>query len=171
MGASGLGALAAGLCLAARKTVRGLGKWIAISSGFFGVSLIAFAASHILWLSLTLVFFAGFAMMLEMASSNTILQTIVDDNKRGRIMSFYTMAFMGMAPFGSLFAGVMANRIGPSGTLVIGGVVCIVGAIVFSRELPRLREMIRPIYLQKGIIPESISGVQAAADLSLPPED
>jgi len=171
MGASGFGALSAGLYLAARESVRGLVRWIPISAALFGVSLIAFALSRYLWLSLLLVFVVGFGMMMQMASSNTILQTIADDNKRGRVMSFYTMSFTGMVPFGSLFAGFFAHRIGAGNTLIIGGAICLVSGLIFSRELPRLRETIRPIYIRKGIIEATLQGVQAAASLSLPPED
>jgi MFS family permease len=96
---------------------------------------------------------AGFSMMVQMASSNTILQTVVDDDKRGRVMSFYTMAFMGTMPFGSLFAGTLATKIGAPATLLIGGVCCVIGALLFSGKLPVLREKIRLVYLKKGIIP------------------
>ncbi|OGW72386.1 MAG: MFS transporter [Omnitrophica bacterium GWA2_52_12] len=166
MGAAGLGALAAGLSLAARKHVRGLVRWMPLSTAILGVSLIVFAFSHSLWLSLPLTVVAGYGMMMEMAVSNTILQTIVDDNKRGRVMSFYTMSFVGMAPLGSLWAGFLAQKIGADHTLMIGGTACLTGALFFSLEIPRLRELIRPIYIRKGIIQKTLSGVQAAAALS-----
>jgi MFS family permease len=103
---------------------------------------------------MVLLFVTGFGMIMQMTSSNTILQTIVDDDKRGRVMSFYTMAFMGTAPFGNLFAGVMASKIGASNTLIIGGVSCVLGAVFFARKLPELKKRIRPIYVRLGIIPE-----------------
>jgi MFS family permease len=104
--------------------------------------------------SLALLFFSGFGIMVQMAASNTILQTIVDDDKRGRIMSFYTMAFMGMAPFGSLFSGMLASRIGVSNTLIISGSCCILAAIMFAFNLPSLRKTVRPIYVKMGIVSE-----------------
>jgi MFS family permease len=117
MGASGVGALVGAVTLAARKTVLGLGRLIPITAGAFGASLIAFALSRHLWLSLLLLVVTGFGFMQQMASSNTILQTIVEDEKRGRVMSFYSMAFQGVAPFGSLIAGAVAMRLGAPATL------------------------------------------------------
>jgi MFS family permease len=153
MGAVGLGALAGALYLASRKTVIGLARLIVISSAVFGLSLAAFAFSHTLWLSLLLMLFTGFGELVPMAASNTLLQTIVDDDKRGRVMSLYMTAFVGMAPVGSLVAGALADRIGSPWTVFIGGVTCILGAIMFARNLPVMRKAIRPIYAQKGIIP------------------
>jgi len=103
---------------------------------------------------------------MQMTSSNTILQTIVDDDKRGRVMSFYTMAFMGTAPFGSLLAGYLASHIGAPNTLLIGGVSCILGAILFSRKLPEIKRTIRPVYIRLGIISEVTKGVQTATELT-----
>ena len=104
----------------------------------------------------------GFGMMQQMAASNTVLQTIVDDDKRGRVMSFYSMAFQGMAPFGSLFAGILAARIGAPFTLAIGGACCIVGGAWFLNKLPQIRKLVRPIYGRLGILPEIAQGLQAA---------
>jgi len=98
----------------------------------------------------------GFGMMVQMASSNTILQTLVEEDKRGRVMSFYTMAFMGMVPFGSLLAGSLADMIGAPKTVMIGGIACIIGSIMFAKKLPLLRSMVRPIYIKKGILPETL---------------
>jgi MFS family permease len=154
MAATGMGALAGAVYLASRTTVLGLGTVIVIASSLFGAGLLAFSSSHILWLSLLILTLTGFGMMVQMASSNTILQTIVDDDKRGRVMSFYTMAFMGVAPFGSLMAGILAQAIGAPNTLKIAGVACIVGSYLFARKLPLLRGMVRPIYVSKGIILE-----------------
>jgi MFS family permease len=153
-GASGVGALIAALLLAMRKTVAGLGIWIASSAAIFGAALVAFAFSRSLMLSLLILPFAGFGMMEEMAATNTILQTIVEDDKRGRVMAYYAMAFQGIAPFGSLLAGVLADRIGPSDTLAIGGAVCIAAAIWFGLRLASLRVLVRPIYVRLGILPE-----------------
>jgi MFS family permease len=154
MAASGVGALAAALFLASRRTVLGLGIWIGFSAALFGAAVAAFALSRTLWLSLAILPFAGFGMMQEMAASNTILQTIVDDDKRGRVMAYYAMAFQGVAPFGSLLAGWSTELIGPTETLVIGGALCVVFGLWFRYELPRLREVVRPIYIRLGILPE-----------------
>lgn len=160
MGASGLGALGGALYLASRTTVVGLGKLITLSTVLFGGSLIAFGMSRSLWMSLVLMLGVGFGMLVQMAASNTIMQTIVEDDKRGRVMSLYAMAFMGMVPFGSLLAGSLANRVGAPQTLLMGGVGCLVGAGLFARQLPRLRKIIRPIYISKGILPEVATGLR-----------
>jgi MFS family permease len=131
--AAGLGALGGALFLASRKTALGLGAITAASAFTFGAGLILFGLSHNFWFSLPMMFLAGLGMMVQMASSNTILQTIVEEDKRGRIMSLYAMAYTGMAPFGSLFGGVLADHIGASVTLAWGGAVCCVGALVFVR--------------------------------------
>jgi MFS family permease len=171
MAASGVGALIGAATLAARKSVVGLGRLIPITAAVFGTGLIAFATSRWLWLSLALLVVTGFGMMQEMASSNTILQTIVSDEKRGRVMSFYSMAFQGVAPFGSLLAGAVAGKIGAPRTLDIGGVLCVAGAAWFALQLPSLRANVRPIYRQLGIIPEVATGIQAASALQTPPEE
>jgi MFS family permease len=171
MGISGIGALIGAFSLAIRKTVLGLGKIIPIAAGSFGVTLIAFANSRNLWLSMALMLPVGFGMMTQMASSNTILQTIVEDDKRGRVMSYYTMAVMGMAPFGSLMAGLIAARIGAPATLTITGLCCVCGALMFTVKLPEIRRLVRPIYVGLGIIPEIATGLQDASALQTPPED
>jgi len=159
MASSGCGALFGAIYLASRKSVVGLGKVIAKTSALFGFGVIAFASSKILLVSVVLLFCSGFGMMVEMASSNTILQTIVDEDKRGRIMSFYTMAFMGTAPLGSLLAGMLANQFGAVLTLTCGGLVCLVGSLIFIRQLPLFRQNIRPIYFKKGILPVIINEI------------
>lgn len=152
MGASGMGALLGALFLASRKNVLGLDKVIPLAAVTFGAGLIAFSFSRFFLLSMGLMIFVGLGMMLQMASTNTILQTIVDDDKRGRVMSFYTMAFMGTAPFGSFIAGSLASKIGAPNTLLVGGVACILGTLVFVRYLPNLRRAVKPIYERLGII-------------------
>ena len=154
MAAIGVGAIIGAIFLASRRSVLGLGRIIAIASSIFGIGLISFSLSHALWLSLSLLLLTGFGMMVHMASSNTILQTMVDDDKRGRVMSLYVMAFMGMAPFGSLVGGSLAGRIGAPSTLIIGGASCILGSFMFFRKLQSIREMVRPIYIKKGILSE-----------------
>jgi MFS family permease len=163
---SGVGALAGALYLAARKSVVGLGRVIALTSGLFGFGIIAFSLSRVLWISLAILLLSGFGMMVQMASSNTVLQTIVEEDKRGRVMSFYTMSFMGMSPFGSLLAGSLASKIGAPNTLLLGGLCCVAGALIFTTKLRSIREKIHPIYARKGIIPEVAEGIQSAAGLS-----
>jgi MFS family permease len=153
MGAMGLGALVSALSLAARRNVRGLVRMIPIAAAVFGAGLIGFGLSRSFWLSMVTVFIAGMGMMQGMAASNTVIQTIVEDNKRGRVMSYYTMAFMGMAPFGSLLAGAMAHNFGAPLTVIVNGVVVLAGAAWFATRLPALRLQIRPIYQEMGIIP------------------
>ncbi|HLC21515.1 MAG TPA: MFS transporter [Candidatus Methylomirabilis sp.] len=171
VGASGVGALVGTMYLASRASVRGLGRLIAISASIFGVGLIAFSLSRVLWFSLLLMLLTGFGMVVHFASGNTVLQTIVDDDKRGRVMSLFTMAVMGAAPFGSLLAGALASQIGAPATLLLCGICCVSGSLLFTRVFPSLRGMIRPIYVRKGIIPEVVSGVETAANLSGPPAD
>lgn len=170
MAASGVGALGGAVFLAGRRSVLGLGKYIPLMAGAFGAGLIAFSFSRWLWLSLVLMVVTGLGFMVQMAASNTVLQTIVEEDKRGRVMSFYTMAFMGTAPFGSLLAGTMAERIGAPRTLLFGGLGCIAGALWFARTLPSLRRDVRPIYIKIGILPEIAAGVQNTSELSVPPE-
>jgi MFS family permease len=162
MTASGLGALSGALWLAGRKSVVGLGRVILINTVVFGTGLIGFAVSP--WLPVSLIFMTviGFGMMVQMASTNTVIQTIVDEEKRGRVMSFYTMAFLGTAPFGSLLAGWLSMRIGAPRTVLLSGVLCIVTAVWFARELPAIRELVRPIYVRMGILPEVAQGLQTA---------
>jgi MFS family permease len=157
MGASGIGALTGALYLASKKSVLGLGKIIPLAASIFGAGLILFSLSKVFIISLILMSIVGLGMMLQLASSNTILQTIVDDDKRGRVMSFFTMAFIGTAPFGSLIAGVSSSIIGAPNTLILGGILCVVGGFIFFRKLKKFREMIRPIYIKKGIITSSIT--------------
>jgi len=170
MAASGVGALVGALFLAARKTVLGLGKFIPLMAGAFGAGLIAFSFTRVLWLSLALMVVTGLGFMVQMAVSNTVLQTIVDEDKRGRVMSFYTMAFMGTAPFGSLLAGSVADRIGTPHTLLCGGIGCILGALWFATTLSDLRRDVRPIYERIGILPEVATAIQHSTELSIPPE-
>ncbi|MBF0479534.1 MAG: MFS transporter [Candidatus Omnitrophica bacterium] len=149
---AGCGALTGAFYLAQRKSVLGLGRVIFVSTLLFGFSVILFSFSRIFWLSLICIFCCGIGMMVQMAACNTILQTIVEENKRGRVMSMFTLAFMGTVPFGSLIGGSLAHTIGAPLTLTFGGVCCILGGLLFARMLPRLKKEIRPIYIEKGII-------------------
>jgi MFS family permease len=160
MGASGVGALAAAGLLATREGVRGLGRWVALAAGGFGVSLLLFAWSSSLWLSAVTLVPVGFCMMLQMASSNTLIQAMVPDALRGRVMAIYSMMFMGMAPFGALLAGTLADRIGAPPPVAAGGIVCIAGAIVFGLRLPALRpEARRIIVAQQAAAGEPSQGI------------
>jgi len=170
MAASGVGALMGAMFLAARKTVLGLGKFIPLMAAAFGAGLILFSFTRVLWLSLGLMVITGLGFMVQMAASNTVLQTIVEEDKRGRVMSFYTMAFMGTAPFGSLLAGIIAEHIGAPRTLFFGGVGCILGAIWFASSLPALRRDVRPIYIKIGILPELAAGIHHTSEMGVPPE-
>jgi len=154
MAGSGIGALIAGLYLASRKTVLGLGRILAFSPIIFGLGLILFSLSRNFLLSFLMMIVTGFGMILNMTGSNTLLQTITEDDKRGRVMSFYTMAFIGIAPFGSLLAGTLASIIGAPNTLLFGGICAIIGGILFALKLPEIRRLVRPIYLKLGIISE-----------------
>lgn len=159
MTASGMGALAGALYLASRRSVLGLGRAMWVATLAFGIGLVGFSLSRAVWLSLLLLPIVGGGMMVETASTNTILQTIVEEQMRGRLMSFYTMAFLGTAPLGSLIAGVVADRIGAPATVLAGGLACIAAGVWFAIRLPSIRAVLRPIYVQKGILPEgSASG-------------
>ncbi|MEO0092511.1 MAG: MFS transporter [candidate division WOR-3 bacterium] len=171
MAGAGVGALIGALYLASQKTVVGLGKIIPIATAIVGAGLLVVSCSSIFQLSLVMMLFIGFGMMVQMASSNTFLQTIVDDDKRGRVMSFYTLAFMGTMPLGSLLAGFLASKIGAQNTVLIGGIATIITAIIFAQKLPYLRTIIRPIYQKMGILPEVTSALQTTTNLQTPPED
>ena len=152
MGAAGIGALISALSLVLRKSVRGLLKMIPIAASMFGIGLICFGLSRYVWLSMLLMVIVGFGMMQGMTASNTIIQTLVPEDKRGRVMSYYTAAFVGMAPFGSLLAGSLAHWIGAPRTVMLTGTCCILGAIWFQSQRSAIREGIRPIYIELGII-------------------
>ncbi|WP_202923807.1 MFS transporter [Pontibacter fetidus] len=171
MGASGVGSLAGALFLAQRKSVIGLGKVIIYTMLLFSVALIAFSFSKTLYISLLLMLFTGFGMIVSMASCNTLLQTIVDEDKRGRVMSLYATAFMGMAPIGSMLAGAVAEMIGVNYTLAACGLLCAISIVPFALNLSRLRQMVEPIYQRLGIVPTIATGLQAASNLTAPPEE
>ena len=152
-GASGVGALTSALSLAVRKSVVGLTRMVQIGAAILGTGLILFGLSHTLWLSLILMVFVGFGLMQCASGANTIIQSLVTDDKRARVMSYYTMAFFGAAPFGSLFAGALAHSIGASHTVIVTGGFCIAGSLWFTLELPKIRKIMRPIYEQMGLLP------------------
>ena len=171
MAATGIGAICGALYLASKTSVLGLERWISKATAVFGFGLVAFSFSRMFWLSMILMLFVGFGMMVQMACCNTVIQTIIDEDKRGRVMAFYTISFMGTAPFGSLLAGTVASKIGAPHTILFSGIFCLIGAWMFRRELPALRKIIHPIYAKMGIIPEIATGIQAASQLTKPPED
>jgi MFS family permease len=162
--AVGVGALVGALYLASRTTVVGLGRLIVTAVTVFGVGLILLALVRSRWLALPILACCGFGMMVHMGSSNTIVQTVVDPEKRGRVMSIYAVSFMGTAPLGSLFEGWLADRIGIPWTVALGGVATLAGGLLFARELPALRAQLRPIYRRLGVLPEVASGLQATEE-------
>jgi MFS family permease len=151
--ASGVGALTSGVSLAMRKSVLGLTRMVQIASAMLGTGLILFGLSKVLWLSIVLMVFVGFGLMQCASVSNTIIQSLVSEDKRARVMSYYTMAFFGAAPFGSLLAGVLAHRIGAPHTVIVTGACCIAGSIWFTTKLPKVKAAMRPIYREKGLLP------------------
>lgn len=162
MGATGVGALLGALTLAAKQGLKGLGKWVAICSVGFGASLILFAFARSLWLALVLLLPVGFTIMVQMASSNTLIQSMVPDHLRGRVMAVYSMMFMGMAPFGSFFAGALADRLGAPITVAIGGVACIAGSALFAARLPGWRAEARQL-----IIAQAVAGGDPAQEMTV----
>jgi MFS family permease len=169
--ASGLGALTGAVYLASRRSVLGLGRWIRGMPALLGMALVAFSFSENLALSLSTLAVAGFATMVTMGACNTVVQTIVEEDKRGRVMSLYTMSFMGMAPLGSLLGGFLASNYGPDNSIRASGIVCLIGALVFAVRFQRVRQLIRPIYVNMGILPEMPSGVYPAVSPPSPMSD
>lgn len=165
MTAPGIGALIGTIYLASRKTILGAGVRIAVGAAIFGAGLCVAGLTRHVAVALIGLSLAGLGLIVQLATSNTALQTIVDDDKRGRVMSLYTMAVMGMAPFGSILGGAIAHRIGVPATFVIGGAACICGALLFATKIPALRPLVLPIYRRKGIIPEIAEGLQTASGL------
>jgi MFS family permease len=153
MGASGVGALVSAFSLALRKSVVGLTCMLQIAVAMLGGALILFGLSHTLWLSLVLMAFVGFGMLHAASVSNTIIQSLVPDDKRARVMSYYTMAFFGAAPFGSLLAGALAHWIGAPHTVIITGAFCVAGSLWFMVELPKIGAVMQAIYRESGLLP------------------
>ncbi len=164
MGAVGVGSLACALSMVMRRSVRGLTKMLPIGAAAFGAGLVCFGLSHAMWVSMAMMLVTGFGMMQGLTASNTILQTLVDEKMRGRVMSYYTMAFVGMAPFGSLLAGGLAHVIGAERTVIASGVACILGSLWFWTRLKGIRDQMRPIYERLGIVPVPNLAVEEAAE-------
>ncbi len=161
MGATGVGALLGAFTLATRSGVLGLGRWVAFTCGGFGFSLVLFAFSRYFWLSVALLLPVGFCMMLGMASSNTLIQAMTPDHLRGRVMAMYTMMFMGMAPFGSLFAGAIAEHLGAPLTVSVGAVACIGAAFLFFFHLPKIRVEARQL-----IFAQEVAGGEPSVEMT-----
>lgn len=157
MGSVGLGALAGALFLANRGRLRGLGKIIVAASVGFGLGLIIFAAARLFWMSLVILAGVGFSWMVLIASCNTLLQALAADEMRGRVMSIFSMMLVGMAPFGSLIAGWLADRIGAPLVVAMGGLLCAAAGLIFARQLPRFRETALPILIARGIISDPLN--------------
>jgi len=165
--ALGVGALGASLALAARRSVVGLSRVIALATGAFGLGMVGLALSRSLWLSLVVLLVTGFAMVAQMAASNTLVQAIVEEDKRGRVMSFYALAFVGTAPLGSLLSGCLASTVGSTATILGCGLVCVAGSLVFAALLPGFRKAVHPIYVRIGIVQDA-AGIQAATPAPRP---
>jgi MFS family permease len=166
MGATGVGALAGALSLAARPGVQGLGRWVAVGSLAFGMSLMCFSFSRTFWLSVALLVPTGAMFMVQMAASNTLIQAMVPDRLRGRVMAVYSMMFMGMAPFGALLAGALAARIGAPHTVALGGAACVGAAMIFGLRLPALRGEARELIVAQrraGVPPTRSSSSETVA--------
>ena len=164
MSAYGTGALVGAFFLLNKKTVLGLGSLIGIAATIFGISLIAFSFSRVFIVSITMMAFAGLGMMLHVASTNTLLQTLSNSKMRGRVMSFYAMAFVGMTPFGSLLAGTLGSSISAPAAILISGSVCLLSALIYLNKLPVIKNILRPIYRDMGILPQIAEGIQQATN-------
>ena len=162
---AGLGALGGALWLAARDSLRGIGGLVVRSTGVLGVTLVAFASSRAFWLSAVLLVVSGFALMLATASVNTVIQTLVSDRMRGRVMSLYAMAFIGVTPVGSLAGGALATRFGAPWTVAIGGLACVALAVVFQPKLATLGDDVHRVAASRGVLPEVATGLQTASEL------
>lgn len=167
---AGMGAILGAIYLASRKSVLGLGRWIIVASSLLGVGLILFSLSRVVLLSMGLLMAVGFGLMVQMASSNTILQTIVDEDKRGRVMSFYAVSFLGTAPFGAWAAGALGPWLGSPATLAISGLACLAGSAAFAVSLPKWRRLTRPIYVRIGILSEDAAIPKDAAEQDIQTE-
>jgi len=163
MGAAGVGALLGALTLAVRTGVKGLGRWVTVCCAGFGVSLILFALSKSFWLSVFLLLPVGYFIMLQMASSNTLIQVMVPDELRGRVMAVYSMMFMGMAPVGSVLGGALSDRLGAPLTIALGGLAAIAGAIWFGMQLPKIRGEARRL-----MVAQAMAGGQPAEQMTTP---
>jgi MFS family permease len=159
--ASGFGALLGAATLVARKSVVGLGWWILVLPAAFGLEMVLFSFVNTLPLACLLLCVNGYVLMMQLGATNIVLQTILPDDQRGRVMSYYMMAFLGVAPLGSLLGGDLAERIGRENVLRIGGGLCIVATLVFLPQATQLRNLVRPIYARLRILPESVPNAES----------
>ncbi len=170
MGAAGVGAFTSAVVLAMRRTLRGLPRWVALATGTFGLSLILFGLSRWFWLSFALMVPVGFSMMLTMSGSNTLIQSMSPDNLRGRVMSVYSMMLMGMAPVGSLLAGILAGHLGAPATVGVGGLTSIIAAAGFALWLPSLRAEARELIVAQQVAhgdpPQELAGGSLAYEIA-----
>jgi MFS family permease len=171
MGSTGIGALAGALTLASRRDLKGLGRWVAFAAMGFGAGLIAFSLSRIFWLSAAILALCGFAMMIQMGSSNTLIQSMSPDRLRGRVMSVYSMMFMGMAPFGALLAGAVADRLGAPLTVAGGGAISMVAAAVFWIWWPQIRVSARKLIVAQQMVGGDPPQEMTGGSLELEPEE
>ncbi|HXO31743.1 MAG TPA: MFS transporter [Candidatus Acidoferrales bacterium] len=163
MGATGVGALFGALTLAFREGVKGLGRWVALCCAGFGASLLIFSLSHSFWISVILLLPVGYCMMLQMACSNTLIQVMVPDALRGRVMAVYSMMFMGMAPIGALLGGALADRLGAQVTVAVGGMASVAGAAWFGLQLPKIRVEARRLIVSQAVAGGEPSDMTAQA--------
>jgi MFS family permease len=172
MGGIGIGAVTGALLLASRRTIIGLGRWIVVTGIGLAISLTAFALSRHVWLSVVMMGFTGLTLVIVNASINTLVQTIADEDKRGRVLSLLVMCFLGMAPLGGLLFGEMArpNMLGPAVTVIVGAACVGIATLDFARKLPRIRQHVRPVLVRRGILPPIAEGLQTQAELANPPE-
>jgi MFS family permease len=162
--AIGVGALCGALYMASRRSVLGLGRLILAAVSVFSVSLMVLALCRTEWLAVPVLMATGLGMMIHMASSNTLVQTLVDPGKRGRVMSFYAVAFMGTYPLGSLLVGAVASRIGAPWTVCLSGLASLAAALLYARALPALRAEVWPIYRQMGVLTPEAARVAPAGE-------
>jgi MFS family permease len=155
--AAGIGALTGALTLASRTRVHGLGRWVWMACGAFGLFLILFSFSHWYLLSVLLLVPVGFSLMTQMGATNTLVQSMVPDRLRGRTMAVYSMMFMGMSPLGSILAGAAADRIGAPLTVALGGVLAVLAAMAFARHLPKIRVEARQLLSAQGLAGEELT--------------
>jgi MFS family permease len=173
MGGIGIGAVAGALLLASRRTVVGLGRWIVMTGLGFSAVIIIFALSRAVWLSVIMMLFTGFCLVIVNAAANTLVQTLADPDKRGRVLSLLMMCYLGMVPIGGLLFGALARveRIGPRGTVIFGGLCCAIAVIRFARKLPEIRKHARPVLVERGILPPIAEGLENVGELSVPPQN
>jgi MFS family permease len=172
MGGVGVGAVVGALMLASRRSIVGIGKWMVIAGLGFSLSIVVFALSRVTWLSVAALVLTGWSLVTVNAAGNTLVQTIADEDKRGRALSLLMMCFLGMVPVGSLMFGELARgqRLGPSATVILGATCVALATLAFWSRLPEMRKHVRPILIRRGILPPIAVGLDAQGELAAPPE-